>query len=111
MRTPIGGLAIGRGQVQALLADRRLRSSIPDIVRMQGVTEGPLFDALTTSIIALEGEDHVRVRKLVSRAFTPRAVDVHRDDMRATLNKLVAPLLGGVGATSWPRWPSTTPSR
>lgn len=93
VRTPIGGLAIGRAQVQALLADRRLRSSVPDIVRMQGVTEGPLFEQLTTSIIALEGDDHVRVRKLVSRAFTPRAVDVHRDDMRATLNKLVAPLL------------------
>jgi cytochrome P450 len=93
VRTPIGGLAIGRSQVQTLLADRRLRSSIPDIVRMQGVTEGPLFEALTTSVIALEGEDHVRVRKLVSRAFTPRAVDVHRDDMRATLHKLVAPLV------------------
>ena len=42
VRTPIGGLAIGRPQVQALLADRRLRSSVPDIVRMQGVTEGDL---------------------------------------------------------------------
>jgi cytochrome P450 len=93
VRTPIGGFAIGRSQVQALLADRRLRSSVPDIVRMQGVTDGPLFDALTNSIIALEGEDHVRVRKLVSRAFTPRAVDVHRGDMRSTLNKLVTPLL------------------
>jgi cytochrome P450 len=93
VRTPIGGLAIGRAQVQALLADRRLRSSVPDIVRMQGVTEGPLFEALTTSVIALEGEDHTRVRKLVSRAFTPRAVDLHRDDMRATLDRLVAPLL------------------
>jgi len=92
VRTPIGGLAIGRNQVQALLADRRLRSSVPDIVRMQGVTDGPLYDALTTSVLALEGEAHVRVRKLVSRAFTPRAVDVHREDMRATLDKLVAPL-------------------
>ena len=94
VRTPIGGLVIGRAQVQALLADRRLRSSIPEIVRMQGVTDGPLFEALTTSILALEGEDHVRVRKLVSRAFTPRAVDVHRDDMRATLHRLVTPIAG-----------------
>jgi cytochrome P450 len=92
VRTPIGGLAIGRDQVQALLADRRLRSSVPDIVRMQGVTDGPLYEQLTTSIIALEGEDHTRVRKLVSRAFTPRAVDVHRDDMRSTLQRLVDPL-------------------
>jgi cytochrome P450 len=92
VRTPIGGLAIGRAQVQTLLADRRLRSSIPEIVRLQGVTDGPLFDTLTSSILALEGEDHLRVRKLVNRAFTPRAVDVHRADMRETLNRLVAPL-------------------
>jgi cytochrome P450 len=89
VRTPIGGFVIGRSQVQALLADRRLRSSIPEIVRMQGVTDGPLYDELTTSIIAVEGEDHARIRKLVSRAFTPRAIDVHREDMRITLQRLV----------------------
>lgn len=93
VQTPIGGLAIGRAQVQGLLADRRLRSSMADIVRMQGVTDGPLFERLGSSIIALEGEDHTRVRKLVSRAFTPRAVDVHRADMRETLMPLVEPLL------------------
>jgi len=95
VRTPIGALAIGRRQVQALLADRRLRSSIPDIVRLQGVTEGPLYDRLISSDIALAGEDHVRVRKLVSRAFTPRAIDAHRAQMRDTLQPLLAPLGGG----------------
>src|SRR4051794_32342509 len=49
VRTPIGGMVIGRNQVQALLSDRRLRSSIPEIVRMQGVTEGPLYDQLESS--------------------------------------------------------------
>jgi cytochrome P450 len=95
VRTPIGGLVIGRPQVQALIADRRLRSSIPDIVRMQGITDGELFDALSSSILAIEGEDHVRLRKLVSRAFTPRAIEAHRPDMRTTLNQLVKPLVGG----------------
>jgi len=92
-RTILGGFVIGRPQVQALLADRHLRSSVPDIVRMQGISEGPLYDRPRTSILALEGEDHVRVRKLSSRAFTPRAVDVHRADMRSTLTRLVAPLV------------------
>ena len=95
VRTPIGALAIGRRQVQALLADRRLRSSIPDIVRLQGVTEGPLYDRLISSVIALEGDDHVRVRKLVSRAFTPRAIDAHRAQMRDTLQPLLASLGDG----------------
>jgi cytochrome P450 len=66
---------------------------VPDIVRMQGVTEGALAERMGTSILALEGEEHTRLRKLVSRAFTPRAVDVHRDEMRATLHALVDPLV------------------
>lgn len=94
VRTPIGGMVIGRSQVQTLLADRRVRSSIPEIVRMQGVTEGPLFDSLNTSILALEGEDHSRIRKLVNRAFTPRAVDRHRPQMRTILQRLVEPVAG-----------------
>ena len=92
-RTPIGGLVIGRPQVAALLADRRLRSSVADIVRLQGVTDGPLADRLTTSILALEGEDHQRIRRLANRAFTPRAVERHRDDMRSTFRALLDPVV------------------
>ncbi|HEV3227811.1 MAG TPA: cytochrome P450, partial [Acidimicrobiales bacterium] len=94
VRTPIGGLVIGRSEVQALLADRHLRSSVPDFVRLQGITEGELYDELAYSIIALEGDEHTRIRKLVNRAFTPRAIDTHRDDMRATLLRLVDPIRG-----------------
>ena len=93
VRTMIGGLVIGRPQVQTLLGDRRLRSSIPDLLAIQGVGEGPLFDEISSSIIALEGADHLRIRKLVNRAFTPRAVDVHRPHMRDTLRRLLDPVL------------------
>lgn len=94
VRTPIGGLVISREHVAKLLADRRLRSSVPDIVRMQGVTEGALADRLSTSILALEGEDHRRLRGLANRAFTPRAVDRHREDMRTTFRALLDPIAG-----------------
>jgi len=93
VQTPIGGLVIGRAQVQALIGDRRLRSSLPDILRLQGITEGPLFDRLSSSILALEGEEHLRIRRLVNRAFTPRAVGAHRPHMRAVLDELIDPLL------------------
>jgi mannose-6-phosphate isomerase-like protein (cupin superfamily) len=92
-QTPIGGLVIGRAQVQALIGDRPLRSSLPDMLRLQGITEGPLFDRLSSSILALEGEEHQRIRRLVNRAFTPRAVDVHRPHMRSVLDDLIGPLL------------------
>jgi cytochrome P450 len=94
VRTAIGGTVVDRAHVQALLGDRRLRSSIPAIVRMQGLTDGPLFDSLSRTILALDGDDHLRLRKLVNRAFTPRAIDLHRADMRTTLDRLLAPLRG-----------------
>jgi cytochrome P450 len=89
VRTPIGGLVIGRAEVQALIADRRLRSSLLDLMRIQGVSEGPLFDSVSRSLLAVDGEDHTRLRKLVNRAFTPRAVDRHRGAMLDRLLPLV----------------------
>ena len=92
VRTPIGVLVIRRDVVQALLADRRLRSAVPDIVRMQGVTDGLIFDLVGDSLLAQEGTEHARLRTLVNRAFTPRAVDPHRPVMREILRDLLAPL-------------------
>jgi cytochrome P450 len=93
VRTPIGGLVIRRDLVQGLLTDRRLRSSIRDLVVMQGVTEGLIFDLLSNSLLASEGDEHLRLRRLVNRAFTPRAVDPHRPVMRDILGSLLAPVV------------------
>ena len=89
VRTPIGALAVGRPQVQALLADRRLRSSVLDLMRMQGLDAGELYERLKHSILVLEGDDHTRLRKLVSPAFTPRAIERHRPIMEPILQPLV----------------------
>jgi hypothetical protein len=94
LRTPIGAMVIGRPQVQALVTDRRLRSAVADLARVQGAGDGPLADRLGTSILALEGDDHTRLRKLVSRAFTPRAVEGHREHMRVVLDDLLEPVRG-----------------
>ena len=91
VRTPVGALAIGRPQVQALLADRRLRSSLPDLARFLGA-DGELLEAMDRSLLSLEGEKHARIRRLVSRAFTPRAMERHRPAMRATLQRLLEPV-------------------
>jgi cytochrome P450 len=90
VQTPIGGMVIHRDKVQALLADPRLRSSLLDLLRLQGVDDGVLFERASHSLLGIEGDDHTRLRKLVSRAFTPRAVDVHRAAMRDVLRPLLA---------------------
>ncbi len=98
VRTPIGAMVISRDLVAALLSDRRLRSAIPDIVRMQGVVEGPIHQLVGDAILAKDGAEHARIRALVSRSLTPRAIDRHRPAMREILQGLLAPLAqrGGV---------------
>jgi cytochrome P450 len=40
----------------------------------QGITSGPLWDRITASLLSVNGEDHARLRRLLSKAFTPRSV-------------------------------------
>lgn len=89
VRTPLGASLIRRDQVQATLSDKRFVSAIGLLTRMQGVDSGPLAEMLGTSIITMEGEEHTRLRKLVNRAFTPRAVEPHRPAMRRLVHELV----------------------
>jgi len=88
-RTPIGVLVIARDKVEALLVDPRLRSSLLDFVRLQGVSEGPMYESLARTLLAVDGPDHTRLRKLVSRAFTPRSVEQLRPAMRELALALV----------------------
>jgi cytochrome P450 len=53
-----------------------------------GITSGPLYDLMTTWMMAIDGPEHTRVRKLVSRAFTPRAVEAMRPDVQALADRL-----------------------
>jgi cytochrome P450 len=88
-RTPIGAVVVEHARVQALLADPRLDSSLLPIVRMQGLIDGPIYDLLSRALLSVDGEDHARLRKLVSRAFTPRSIEGLRPAMRALTEELV----------------------
>lgn len=94
LRTPIGAVVVSRAVVQDLLRNRSLHSSLMNLVRLQGVTEGPLYELVSASLLAKEGDDHTRIRRLVSRSFTPRAADAHRPFMRRLVEELVEPFAG-----------------
>lgn len=83
VQTPLWYSVIEHDAVRELLKEPRLRTMGVTLVEMQGITEGPLHDFLERVILSLEGDDHTRIRRLVSRAFTPRAVDRLRPMMRA----------------------------
>jgi cytochrome P450 len=88
-RTSLGATVLRREEVRSLLGDRRLVSSIPQLVRAQGVTGGRLHDMVSSSVISIDGADHTRVRRLVSRSFTPSAAARHRPAMRTLVHELV----------------------
>jgi cytochrome P450 len=88
-RTPMGFAVLRHDKMAALLADRRLRQGAYRTVTAQGLTEGPLVDWVNSVILSVEGDDHTRLRRLVSRAFTPRAVAELQPRMREIAHELV----------------------
>ena len=88
-RTPLGAAVIRREEIRGLLADPRVVTSIPHLIALQGVSDGWVFDMVSSSVISTEGSDHTRLRRLVSRSFTPGAAARHRPMMRTLVNQLV----------------------
>jgi cytochrome P450 len=59
--------------VRSVLRDSRFRMPEGMILAAQGITSGPLWDRVANLIISLDGASHQRLRRLVAKAFTPRA--------------------------------------
>lgn len=59
--------------VHTVLRDPRFRVPQGMFLAAQGITSGPLWDRIATNILSLDGEQHHRLRRLVSKAFTPTA--------------------------------------
>lgn len=64
------------------------------VAEVFGIHDGPLAEAIRKNIIALEGDQHRRLRNLVNPAFTPRAADRWRPLMREHLEEIWEPLAG-----------------
>lgn len=87
--TPVGILVLRYRDVHALLHERRWRELGPDALRMAGITSGPLWEWFHQIMSTQEGEPHARLRRLVSKAFTPRSVERLRPVMRATAHEFI----------------------
>src|SRR5436305_316558 len=59
------------------------------LTRLPAVNEGELYDLVASALRSLDGADPARIRSLVSRAFTPRAVEPYRPAMRALAEEIV----------------------
>jgi cytochrome P450 len=86
---PYGPEVLSYALVRTVLRDTRF--VIPPGLHLlaQGITSGPLWDKVVNTLLCLEGPAHQRLRHLVSKAFTPRAIARLHDTIDDVLNELV----------------------
>jgi cytochrome P450 len=75
--------------VRTVLRDSRFRVPQGMFLAAQGITSGPLWDRVAVSLIQLDGLEHQRLRRLVSKAFTSRAIARLRTSITAIITALV----------------------
>ncbi len=88
VRSDLGYLVLGREPGMALLKDRRLSFPAVELLELQGLNDGIIYDRTTKGLMAQSGPDHARLRRLVSAAFTPRQVERLRPRLRGYLADL-----------------------
>jgi cytochrome P450 len=75
--------------VRTVLRDPRFRVPQGMFLASQGITNGPLWERVATNLISLDGAAHQRLRRLVSKAFTPRATARLSTTIVEVINELV----------------------
>ena len=75
--------------VRSVLRDPRFRVPQGMFLASQGITSGPLWERVATNLISLDGAAHHRLRRLVSKAFTPRATAGLRKAIVDVITELV----------------------
>jgi len=90
-RTDIGFAAVRYDSVVKVLRDKRWHSAVGFAAQFAGVTNEEFLSRRRVSILNAEGETHVRLRRLVAPAFSPRSADRLRPFMREVVNGLIEP--------------------
>ena len=86
---PYGPELLTYDLVHTALRDPRFRVPQGMFLAAQGITSGPLWDRVAVNILSLDGEEHHRLRRLVSKAFTPKATERLRTTIVDIVNELV----------------------
>jgi cytochrome P450 len=86
---PYGPELLDYELVRTMLRDSRFAMPKGIGLVVQGITSGPVWDRLGTLLIGVDAAQHQRLRRLVARAFTPRAADRMRAACVDVINELV----------------------
>lgn len=87
--SPLGLLVLRHAEAQDLMRDRRLdHDGKRYMEQVCGVFSGPAYDWFVPMIVNHDGEEHLRLRGLARKAFTPRMIDGLRPFIRAQAEQL-----------------------
>ncbi|WP_155771988.1 cytochrome P450 [Mycobacterium asiaticum] len=86
---PYGPEVLTYDLVRLVLRDSRFAMPRGIGLVVQGINSGPLWDRVCRLLISLDGAEHHRLRRLVSRAFTPKAAA----KMRAACTEVITALV------------------
>jgi cytochrome P450 len=89
---PLGLEVLSYELVRIVLRDSRFQMPPGYILAVQGITSGPLWDKVVNSVLGMEGAEHQRVRSVVSKAFTPRAVERLHTTIVDVIDEIVEPI-------------------
>jgi cytochrome P450 len=86
---PLGPEILSYDLARKILRENSFRLPPGITLAAQGITSGPLFDKMASSLLGLDGAPHIRLRKLVAKAFTPRATSRLQDTIHEVVNGLI----------------------
>jgi cytochrome P450 len=86
---PLGPEILSYELSREILRDDRFRLPPGITLAAQGITSGPLYDKMANSLLGLDGPPHIRLRKLVAKAFTPRSTARLQGIIQEVVNGLV----------------------
>ena len=76
-RTPFGVAILRYEDANELQNDKRLYQGTRRWPELNGITTGPLAQWWPDMMMSLEGQDHLRLRKLANPAFKPQIGRAH----------------------------------
>ncbi|MEO1064536.1 MAG: cytochrome P450 [Actinomycetota bacterium] len=91
-RTPMGFVLTRYEDCVKVLRDGRWYSALALLNQTRGIDDPRMTERQRPSILSTEGAEHLRLRKLVGPAFTPRQADSMRPLMREVVDELVDPI-------------------
>ena len=87
--TPYGWAILRYDEGTALLKDRRFRQGNARWPAQNGIHDGPWQQWWGETLLSLEGDDHLRLKRLLTPAFRSKTIEAMRPRFQALANELI----------------------